>query len=587
MLPWNGNYHEAPVDWLICRIKEALKEWENIQKQFNDLNEAFNDLKAYVMGFFDSGNLAIYVNNWLDNAYENGKLETLLGGKVLFHPEYFPFTTLSNGTLNQILECASTYYVNNDKLYYDNYYTAVDLNVNPTDGMKNGKYQIDCSSFLELILLGTDFNASRYNGNANNEHSRPYSFQWYKDVNEAKTRKYTYDLAEWFYKNGYSFEANENFSNLRPGDVCYFCFDVEHHPDKFRNIDHCALFLGRYGADNYCYFIEVGEQENPVRIQSYSDSLMNTSWRMGVRIPMIDCTFEKENICSDGTYEALGTTSSLITAKWLNEDLIANKWYTIEFEALLNGGAHIFIDMGGTPNVVFPQIAEKDIGVYKKYHRTVYMTDTVDHNTVNMKFYGLNSSNNNGQGIKNVKVYKGFYASAEKELPVYHTDFGDNYKEFTSSNTFKNFLIAQETRGNYSLKPFMAHVTDNEFNGVYLVEFIRVASNYHAYIRNLSGGNDYIFKNGTLRKVINNMNIVQGKVSITPTKDTTVSKTVSFSNPLNTLDYNVFIEPISAYPYFKTSVSEKTTNNFKINILTDSDVSTEIEFQYLIIINIA
>lgn len=70
MIPCNGNYNPANVDWLICRIKEALKEWDVTQHEWEETKE-------YLKNFFTNLDLQEEVNNWLDNALENDELSNI------------------------------------------------------------------------------------------------------------------------------------------------------------------------------------------------------------------------------------------------------------------------------------------------------------------------------------------------------------------------------------------------------------------------------------------------------------------------------------------------------------------------------
>lgn len=87
MLPCNGNYHEPNVDWLICRIKEALAEWAKMEKEFADLNEAFTDLKKYVADYFKNLDVQEEINNKLEKMFQSGQLNELLN---LFIPYVTP-----------------------------------------------------------------------------------------------------------------------------------------------------------------------------------------------------------------------------------------------------------------------------------------------------------------------------------------------------------------------------------------------------------------------------------------------------------------------------------------------------------------
>lgn len=71
-IPVNGNYQEFNVDWLICRIKEALQEWDKTEEW----------LKNYI----ENINIEDDVNNWLDNAIINGTLGNIISGYVKGNP---------------------------------------------------------------------------------------------------------------------------------------------------------------------------------------------------------------------------------------------------------------------------------------------------------------------------------------------------------------------------------------------------------------------------------------------------------------------------------------------------------------------
>ena len=46
------NFHELNQDWFLNEFNKVLKEWTEMKKSFNSLNDAFNDLYNYVHDYF-------------------------------------------------------------------------------------------------------------------------------------------------------------------------------------------------------------------------------------------------------------------------------------------------------------------------------------------------------------------------------------------------------------------------------------------------------------------------------------------------------------------------------------------------------
>ncbi|MBR2553701.1 MAG: hypothetical protein IKE94_02455, partial [Aeriscardovia sp.] len=80
------NLHELNLDWIIKVVKEWGATVEALDKKFDDLNDAFNDLKAFVNNYFDNLDVQEEINNKLDEMAENGDLIRLLA-------PYLPFVT--------------------------------------------------------------------------------------------------------------------------------------------------------------------------------------------------------------------------------------------------------------------------------------------------------------------------------------------------------------------------------------------------------------------------------------------------------------------------------------------------------------
>ena len=142
----------------------------------------------------------------------------------------------SEGFIQKIVDVCKTYTDNFDKLVYGNGYTTYDK----TTKQVNGKWELDCSSFQNLLIRGVTFEHSRYGGGDNKEDPLfftkfdPYEF------------RYANTMAKWLYDNGYTFKPASDFSNIEAGDLVFYSWPEttgEFHDNAFMHIDHVAMFL--------------------------------------------------------------------------------------------------------------------------------------------------------------------------------------------------------------------------------------------------------------------------------------------------------------------------------------------------------
>lgn len=84
------NFHELNQDWFLQEFNKLLAQWKAMQKNFDSLQDAFNDLKSYVQDYFKNLDVQDEINNKLDEMYNNGLFEVLLNKFVSFTtPEIF------------------------------------------------------------------------------------------------------------------------------------------------------------------------------------------------------------------------------------------------------------------------------------------------------------------------------------------------------------------------------------------------------------------------------------------------------------------------------------------------------------------
>ena len=84
------NFHELNQDWFLQEFNKLVAQWKALQKNFDSLQDAFNDLKNYVQDYFKNLDVQEEINNKLDEMYNNGLFEVLLNKFVSFTtPEIF------------------------------------------------------------------------------------------------------------------------------------------------------------------------------------------------------------------------------------------------------------------------------------------------------------------------------------------------------------------------------------------------------------------------------------------------------------------------------------------------------------------
>lgn len=85
-----SNFHELNQDWFLNEFNKVIAQWKAMQKNFDSLQDAFNDLKSYVQDYFKNLDVQEEINNKLDDMYDNGLFEVLLNKFVSFTtPEVF------------------------------------------------------------------------------------------------------------------------------------------------------------------------------------------------------------------------------------------------------------------------------------------------------------------------------------------------------------------------------------------------------------------------------------------------------------------------------------------------------------------
>lgn len=69
-----SNFHELNQDWFLNEFNKIVAQWKAMQKNFDSLQDAFNDLKNYVQDYFKNLDVQDEINNKLNEMLANGEL---------------------------------------------------------------------------------------------------------------------------------------------------------------------------------------------------------------------------------------------------------------------------------------------------------------------------------------------------------------------------------------------------------------------------------------------------------------------------------------------------------------------------------
>ncbi len=156
------------------------------------------------------------------------------------------------------------------------------------------KKPIDCSGFIEMLMLGVPYEYSRYNPyvSDNKIGKAGYFFDIYEGNQIAQMSNelaLTYQKAKWADENGYGFYPNKDFSNIKPGDILFYSFAEHPEQDRFLEIDHCEMFIGysnRFGSKTFITLnASDGRNEYGVCACSYRDAGFNDKLVYCMRVP--------------------------------------------------------------------------------------------------------------------------------------------------------------------------------------------------------------------------------------------------------------------------------------------------------------
>lgn len=275
-------------------------------------------------------------------------------------------TVISNlynteGFINKILDVCQTYTDNFDKLVYGNIHTAWDKTVQTVDG----KHELDCSSFISLLIHGVKFHNSRYNGKDDN-YGSPFFFN--------RINSYEYRLANQIAKycvdNGYAF-IPESLDEIRAGDIVFYSWDdfetnpskytqtqIDFHNNAFMKIDHVAMYLDRKN-EAFHHTIQY-EQYTPQFLYTVSEEYMNQTVLVA-RLPFASIQEnDTRDIIINGNAKKTCENSIVIGTYYLSNKLDKGKLYTLAINGQVETEDCYYVVQDEQGNTLYSDYGRRD-----------------------------------------------------------------------------------------------------------------------------------------------------------------------------------------------------------------------------------
>ena len=150
---------------------------------------------------------------------------------------------------SDLVKIANSYYNNNSKFTY-NGTTPCDFK-NPAENISkwkvNGKYQIDDSAFLNLVLTGWAYEKSSYGNEKKTDNNRNNSISWAIPSTRSEA-----NIGKYFVQKNWVVDVAdlETFKNLAIGDIVFMDSDDKNN-GKFMAISHTAIVVEKDKDGDY------------------------------------------------------------------------------------------------------------------------------------------------------------------------------------------------------------------------------------------------------------------------------------------------------------------------------------------------
>ena len=164
-----------------------------------------------------------------------------------------------------------------------------------SSGYEGERYQVDCSTYVMLIIQGILPECSRYFYTKNVPADYGYKFNAlaeyegyvYGVPQTLNTKRlYANSIAEYALKNGFLYAVDDDLGNVKPGDILFVSNQGASYK-FFENIGHCMFVYNTIALEDGGNAIETfegnGGAGSPCKRHTYTSK--NDTWKYGARFP--------------------------------------------------------------------------------------------------------------------------------------------------------------------------------------------------------------------------------------------------------------------------------------------------------------
>ncbi len=358
----------------------------------------------------------------------------------------------SKGAIERLIAVGHTYWENVSKFVYGNSYTAYDKDLT----LVNGKNQIDCSSFANLLVKGIPYENTRYAGKTTNKPS-PLFFQ---NIDPYKWR-YANTMAKYAVEKGYAFKPNADLSNLEAGDVLFFSWnsfndkgtgdsDPSLRDSNFMKIDHVGVFLHRKNKNAWATL----QFDNGITSVYYEASdVYMSQCVIAARFPFanVESLYVEDNILLGGETVKNVTNQIDVADYRLTKTLKKGRYYTFFIDGkVLTPNSYFILQVNGK-TVYSDGVREVEDGEVVAFRFPYLLDDVTD--TISLKIGALAGTDSNRSATVNwVSLYEGYSRNKKQHIksvnavynkpfpldsslvPDLNSSFAINYEYWTEGN---------------------------------------------------------------------------------------------------------------------------------------------------------
>lgn len=139
------NFHELNQDWFLNEFNKVLEQWKAMQKNFDSLQNAFNDLKSYVQDYFKNLDVQDEINNKLNSMIADGTLLTIITPTVITATDNWLSKHITNPTNPPIDNSLTISGAAADAKTVGNKFNANEIEI---DSLREGLDDLESSFFI-------------------------------------------------------------------------------------------------------------------------------------------------------------------------------------------------------------------------------------------------------------------------------------------------------------------------------------------------------------------------------------------------------------------------------------------------------